>query len=136
MAAAESNVDDAEERLARASIRAPFDGRLVRVYPEAGEYLRIGETTFRIIDDSQLKIVTYVSAAWLPRLRTGAVLAVEPDEAGTDRSVLKARIFSIAPAAEGKARTFRVEARCKDATGRWRPGMTARIRIPVTASKR
>ena len=40
---------------------------------------------------------------------------------------LTAKVFSVAGAAEGKARTFRVEARATDKTGKWRPGMTGRL---------
>ncbi len=125
--AAEAQAVEVETRLARTRIVAPFGGKLVRVYPQAGEYMRVGETAFRIIDDSILKIIAYVGARLLPRMRPGVTLRIETDIKGLKLPVLHAKIFSVAAAAEGRARTFRVEARVRDKSGRWRPGMTGRI---------
>ena len=123
---AEAKAEEFETRLERASIRAPFDGKLVRVHPKAGEYLRTGATAFRIIDDSALKIVVYVPARALARLEPGRMLRVEPDPdlAALKLPPLDARVFAVAPAAQGRARTCRVEAHTRDKSGRWRPGMT------------
>ena len=133
---AEALADEAERRLERTRIRAPFDGKLVRVYPEKGEYLRVGETAFRIVDDSALRIVAYVPAARAGRIAPGQEVLVATDRGDTKLPVLRAKVFSVAPAAEGAARTIRVEVRAKDATGRWRPGMTARLRSVPAAKKR
>ena len=127
LAAAEARKVEVETRLERARIIAPFDGQLVRVYPQTGEYLRVGDTAFRIIDDSSLKIIVYVPARLLPRMQPGAMLRVESDVKELKLPVLEAKVFSLAPAAEGRARTFRVEARVQDRSGKWRPGMTGRI---------
>lgn len=134
--AAEALAAEALERLARTRIRAPFDGRLVRVPAQTGEYLGVGQTAFRIVDDTELKIITYVSAVWLSRLKVGDTLSLTADFPGAKLPSLPARIFSIAPAAEGASRTFRVEARAKrDQGGQWRPGMTA-IAVPVARERR
>ena len=128
--AAEATADEARERLARTQIRAPFDGRLVRIPPQTGEYLGVGMTAFRIIDDSQLKVVTYVPAGWLSRLKVGDSLILRADFPGASLAPLTARVFSIAPAAEGASRTFRVEARAtREKESGWRPGMTA-VAVP------
>ena len=96
-----------------------------------GEYLRIGETAFRIIDDSSLKIVLYVPARALGRVKAGTVLRVgsDPELASLKLPTLEAKVFAVAPAAEGKARTFRIEARARDKSGRWRPGMTGVVSL-------
>jgi len=134
--AAEALAEEARERLARTRIRAPFDGRLVRIPAQIGEYLGVGQMAFRIVDDSQLKIVTYVSAGWLSRLKVGDTLTLQANFPGAKLPPLPARIFSIAPAAEGASRTFRVEARAeRDEGGKWRPGMTA-IAQPASGKQR
>ncbi|MHC4548794.1 MAG: efflux RND transporter periplasmic adaptor subunit [Planctomycetota bacterium] len=129
--AAEALAEEAERRLARTKIRAPFDGKLVRVFPERGEYLQVGATAFRIVDDAALRIITYVPAARVSLLAVGQKVRVAPERAGVMLPVLEAKVFSIAPAAEGQARTIRVEARARDASRRWRPGMTARLLPPA-----
>jgi RND family efflux transporter MFP subunit len=118
---------EAETRLERSRITAPFDGKLVRVHPEAGEYLQVGQTAFRIVDDSRLRIVFYAPAHALEGLREGVELKLCADREGSKLPVLEAVVYSVAPAAEGRSRTFRVEARADDASGRWRPGMTGRV---------
>jgi len=118
---------EAARRLDRAKIRAPFAGKLVRIYPETGEFMQVGETAFRIIDDSGLRIIAYLPPDMLPQVRPGSWLQVRPDGPDTKLPALRAKVFSVAPAAEGAARTFRVEARVQDKSSRWRPGMTARI---------
>jgi RND family efflux transporter MFP subunit len=127
--AAEARAADAELRLARTKVRAPFSGKLVRVPPQLGEYLAPGQEAFRIVDASTLRIVAYAPGALVSRLVPGDEVRVEGEEAALPPLV--ARIFAVAPAPEGRARTFRVEARVADPSGRWRAGMTARIRPAV-----
>ena len=100
----------------------------MRIYPERGEYLRTGSTAFRIVDDTALRLVAYVSADLVARLEVGQELLVVPERPDEHLPAFRAKLFSIPPAAEGKARTFRVEARARRPAGRWRPGMTARLR--------
>jgi len=133
LVAAEATADEAQRRLERAQIRAPFAGKLVRVYPETGEYLQVGATAFRIVDDTGLRVVAYVSAEIVARLEPGQEVSVRAERADEQLPPFTAKIFSIGPAAEGAARTFRVEARAPRPPGRWRPGMTARL-APAAAS--
>lgn len=132
--AAKAVAHEAERRLARTKIRAPFAGKLVRVYPERGEYLQVGAPAFRIVDDSAFKVITYVPADRVSLLKVGQKVVMAPERAEPPLPVLEATVFSIAAAAEGPARTIRVEARARDASGRWRPGMTGRLR-PKGAAK-
>ena len=126
---------EADARLKRAKIRAPFAGRLVRIYPEVGSYLQVGRPAFRLIDDSRLKIVAYVRAALLPRLRVGTDVKLHADADGPKLPALRGKVYTVAAAAEGEARTFRVEIRLEDKSGRWRPGMTARLEVPGNATR-
>jgi len=128
LASAEATAEEAEARLDKVYVRAPFDGKIVRVFPELGEYLRPGDTAFRVIDDSRLRLVAYVPAAWLARLEVGTPVEFASDVAALELPVLRAKVVAVAPAAEGAARTFRVEARADDPSHRWRPGMTAQLR--------
>jgi RND family efflux transporter MFP subunit len=124
---------DADARLKKARIRAPFAGQLVRIYPEVGSYLQIGRPAFRLIDDSRLKIVVYARAELLPRLTVGREVTLLTDADGPSLPPLRGKVYSVAAAAEGKARTFRVEIRLEDKSGRWRPGMTGRLEFPGAA---
>ncbi len=128
---ATARLSEAETRLERTRIRAPFAGRLVRVPKEAGEFLSAGELAFRIIDDSALRVVAYLPSALLGRVEVAAEIRLEapPEEPGPPP--ILATVFSIAPVAEGRARTFRMEARVSGADRAWRPGMTALLRLRI-----
>jgi len=120
-------------RLEHTRITAPFDGRLVRVYPETGEYLQLGSTAFRVIDDSTLRVIAYVSAEAVAGITPGAAVLLTNDNEKLRLSPLPGRVFSVAPAAEGKARTFRIESRFARPAGalkrarRWRAGMVGQL---------
>lgn len=121
--AADARVHEVRTRLERAVIRAPFAGKLVRIHPQEGEYLRPGDTAFRLIDDSSLRIVAYVDASQLPLLRPGGSLEVRSELPRL--KPLEARIVSVAPGTATQTRRFRVEARVDKPDPAWRPGMTA-----------
>jgi membrane fusion protein (multidrug efflux system) len=124
--AAEAREAETRTRLERTVIRAPFAGKLLRIHPQQGEYLQAGKAAFRLIDDSELRILAYVPAHLLPQLEPGGTLEVRSD---LERlPVLRPRIFSVASGAAESSRRFRVEARVKDPGRLWRPGMTARAR--------
>ncbi len=127
--AAEAAVVEAKERLARTRIMAPFTGRLVRVVPERGEYIRAGETAFRLVDDAAVRVIAYASARVVGRLRVGQRVRVGAAfDDGSLGPAYAARLFSIAPAAEGQSRTFRVEARLKRPKD-MRPGMAGYLEL-------
>ncbi len=121
--AADARVHEVRTRLERTVIRAPFAGKLVRIHPQKGEYLRPGDTAFRLIDDSSLRIVAYVDALQLPLLRPGGSLAVRSELPRL--KPLEARIVSVASGTAAQTRRFRVEARVNKPDPLWRPGMTA-----------
>ena len=129
--AADARVHEVRTRLERTVIRAPFAGKLVRIHPQRGEYLRPGDTAFRLIDDSSLRIVAYVDASQLPLLRPGGSLAVRSEL--PKLKPLEARIVSVAPGTATQTRRFRVEARVDKPDPAWRPGMTAVARPLDTA---
>jgi len=133
--AAEAALAEARERLARTRLRAPFAGRLVRIEREAGEYIRAGETAFRIVDDSAIRVIAYAPARVVGRLEVGQPVRVGAAyDDGTLGPAHAARLFAIAPAAEGRSRTFRVEARL-DRPEDMRPGMAGYLELPPAPAK-
>jgi len=140
VAAAEAAAADAElarARLARTRIRAPFDGRLVAVAPQLGEFLRVGQTAFRIVDLTSLRLLAYLTAEQLEgsKLRHGTAVEVEAEHEARGAKPIRASVYAIASAAEGPARTFRIEVRVagpdgERGKGTWlRPGMRVRLRL-------
>ena len=78
---------------------------------------------------------TYTYGRYLELLKVGTEVALHADAGGPKLPSLRGKVYTVAAAAEGKARTFRVEIRLEDKSGRWRPGMTARLEVPGDATR-
>ncbi|HPW66114.1 MAG TPA: efflux RND transporter periplasmic adaptor subunit [Salinivirgaceae bacterium] len=79
MIAAESRLITGKRRLADASIKAPIAGKIYRRYVEVGSYLNPGAKLFDIIDDSQLKVKSFISEKQRPLVNKGSSVRVVSD---------------------------------------------------------
>ena len=127
MGVAEATREEMRVRLDRTRIVAPFSGDLVRVYPEQGSYLRVGERAFRIVDRSELKVVAFVPAHVVAQLKPGRDVAITASFESGAKVMRRAQLVSVAAASTGTSRTYRIEARLKDGIESLRPGMAAWI---------
>ena len=124
---AEASHEETRVRLDRTRIVAPFSGDLVRVYPEQGSYLRVGDRAFRIVDRSELKVVAFVPAHVVAQLKPGRDVAISASFESGAQTMRRARLVSVAAASTGTSRTYRIEVRLKDGIESLRPGMAAWI---------
>lgn len=62
------------------TIRAPFDGRLVKRLVKPFETVSEGEALLEILDDSVLEIEMYVPSYWLSWLKVGTEFTLDVDE--------------------------------------------------------
>lgn len=76
MIAAEGRYIASRRRLSDASIKAPISGKIYRSYIEEGSFVNPGSKLFDIVDDSQLKVTTYVTERQRLRIRKGQEVAV------------------------------------------------------------
>lgn len=124
-----------EAALARgdSTLRAPFDGVVLRRSVEEGALVAAGSPAFVIADMRSVEVVFGVPDVAVGALRPGLELDVTGDAIETPR---RARVIEIAPDADDRGRLFRVEAHIDNADGELRPGMVVSVRVGPRAPER
>ncbi len=127
--AAKAAREKAELDMRRTEIRAPFKGIVEAQPAKVGDYLMVGETCAKLVALDPLIVVGHVSEREVGKL--------EPFMTGTAALVtgqtVTGRLRYIAPAADPKTRTFRIEIEVANPDNRLRDGVTADIRIPLSS---
>lgn len=126
LAQAEVSVRQAEMRIARATVRAPFAGRVANLKVAAGEHVSAGTELMTIVDLDPIKVEVSVLEAELgylaPGRRARVTFAAFPGE------VFTGQIETLNPIV-GEDRTGRVTIHLSNPDGRIKPGMYADVRI-------
>ncbi len=124
--AAEVSLRQAELRLARATVRAPFEGRIADLEVVAGQHVGAGTELMTVVDLDPIKVEVSVLEAELGYLGAGrtakVTFAAFPGEEFTGR------IETINPIVSDK-RTGRVTIHLPNTDGRIKPGMYAEVVI-------
>ena len=127
LAAARAALAAARDVLNSASVKAPFDGRIVSKWISAGDLARSGAPLFELQGGAAVEVVATLESAEARSIRIGQKLQVRID--GFDQPV-EATIHSIAPAADEA--THRVDILCNVAAGvAIKPGLFARLELPA-----
>lgn len=124
--AARAKVREAELELADCTVRAPFDGVVIRRHVEVGALASPGTVAFTVADTSTVKVVFGAPDTLLERLRIGDQIGVRLEALGKE---LTGDISRIAPSADTRSRTFDVEASLANADDQLKVGMVASLRI-------
>jgi RND family efflux transporter MFP subunit len=127
LAAAEVRVRQEELRLARATVRAPFEGRIADVEVVPGQYVSAGTELLTVVDLDPIKVEVSVLEAELGYLTEGrratVTFAAFPGETFTGR------IETINPVVDPEQRTGRVTVVLANPGGRMKPGMYAEVAL-------
>ena len=121
-----------EDRLAKFTIRAPFDGYVVREFTEAGAWIRQGDPIAEIIDLDPVEIELNVPEGAAVHLRRGMPVELRVD--ALPGRTFAGELSAVVPQADAKTRTFPVKLRAanvrEEETELLRPGMLARANLP------
>jgi membrane fusion protein (multidrug efflux system) len=128
---AEVAMQQAELRLERARVTAPFGGRVADLLVVEGEYVTAGTELLTIVDLDPIKVEVQVLEAELGSLAEGrgaeVTFAAFPDE------VFGGRIETINPVVDPDTRTGRVTVLLSNREGRIKPGMYAEVSLDAEA---
>lgn len=123
---AEVSLRQAEMRMERATVRAPFEGRIADLQVVAGQHAGVGTQLMTIVDLDPIKVEVSVLEAELGYLAPGrtalVTFAAFPGETFTGR------IETLNPIV-GEDRTGRVTIHLPNSDGRIKPGMYADVKI-------
>ncbi len=128
VAAARADLKLARQRLDRMTVRAPFEGVVVRRMTELGQWVEEGTSVFTVNSRGPIDAVADVPERLVNHVRRGDAIEIVVDALG---DVVEGRIVAIVPLASESARTFPVKVRFDDTDGRYKPGMSALARLPI-----
>jgi len=119
----------AEARLAKTRIVAPFPGLIGIRNVSVGDYVKEGQDLVNLEDVSSLKADFRLPERYFGRLKPGQSVEVTTD--GRPGEVFKATVDAIDPLLDAAGRAVLVRAQLPNRDLRLRPGMFARVRVIV-----
>ncbi len=125
----------AQVRLRNRMLVAPFDGVVMNVLRQKGEWVQAGQSVVRIGNFKQLKVDCLVHISQVDREHiTGSEVRITPDQPSTDRKVLMGKVTSYDPeiSAQGYLR-LHIRVPNEQTNGHWLllPGQSARVELPT-----
>lgn len=122
-----------EDRLAKYTIVAPFDGYIVTEHTEIGQWVKQGDPVAEVIELDQVDVEVTVLENYIPYVRVGAEANVEIG-AHSDK-LFTGHVVLIVPRADLRSRSFpvkiRLENRSVDGEPLLKAGMFAHVTLPV-----
>jgi RND family efflux transporter MFP subunit len=120
-----AEVERIEIELQKKTIRAPFDGVVIKRLVDRGEWLAEGATVAILAKDDVVDIVTNVSEKFIPFIRVGM-----PVKATLNGDEISGSVIAVVPRGDVATRTFPVKIRAPN-TLALIEGMSARVVLPV-----
>jgi membrane fusion protein (multidrug efflux system) len=127
--AAEADLGVAERALRDASVTASFPGLIARRHVFRGEFVTAGQTLFELVSLDPIEVEFHLPEADSARVHRG--IAVEVLVAPYPGEVFDATVTVISPTIDRRSRTLRVKALMRNADGRLRPGLFARVDLGI-----
>ena len=125
---------ESRQKLAQASLHAPFDGSVDAIFFEPGEYVAAGQPVVQISGAGNLEVEMAITESliskFIPGSEVGLVLPF------LDNRIASGVVIHVGDAGGDQGGLFPVEIEIHDSTGDLRPGLTVEVRIPVVASSR
>jgi RND family efflux transporter MFP subunit len=126
---AEAQQSEALTALAYCSLRAPFDGWIVKRTVDAGSFVGPATNGFTIANTRSVKAIFGVPDTSISRVRLGQSLTITTDALSQP---FRGRITAISPSADPKSRVFSVEVTIDNQKNSLKSGMIASLALDGT----
>ena len=103
VAIAEAATARAEFFVSKTRVAAPFAGVLTRLFPNEGEYVRVGQPLFQIMDPTSVRVESWVDAQTARTLSIGQAVTITSGGCTVD-----GKITGVAVGTDNPARTLKV----------------------------
>lgn len=123
----QANLSLAQARLDKATIRAPFGGRLGLRQVSPGDYLQPGQAIVNLEDIDSLKVDFRIPELYFGQVKTGQTVNIRVDAFPNKKFLGKS--FAIDPRIDEATRTILLRAHIPNPGGGLRPGMFARVTL-------
>jgi HlyD family secretion protein len=129
------SLETARENLNGTSIRAPFDGIVLRSSVTAGDLVSKGALLLTFADLSRIRLQAEVDEFDIGKVQPGQPVTITSDALG--ETSLTSKVERVSPAAEviNNISVFKVSTVLDNRDGRLRPGMSADISILISSDK-
>lgn len=124
---AKTLLKNAELNMARQNVTAPFDGVIQARHAGVGDYLKVGDPAYTLVNLDPLVFRGDVSENEVDRLKIGLSANVELSN-GTKMS---GKLTFVAPVADSNTRTYAMEVEAANPAPQQRGGMSATIHVPL-----
>jgi RND family efflux transporter MFP subunit len=124
LSAARARGEQAQEKLQRTGIRAPFAGVVSDRFIEVGEWAESGTAIVRLVDTAALEVRAWVPLTALPFIHPQAEL-----ELTVKGRVTRAQVRTLVPVGDERSRLYEMRLSLDD--GAWSAGQGVRIAIPT-----
>lgn len=114
-----------EDTLDRATVRAPFSGRVTAVHVEIGEWVGRGDRVVSLVDLSQIEVRVQIAERFISAVSKGFDVEVRFD--ALPGRTYSGRVTAVVPQALAEARTFPVLVRIDNEDMSIKGGMSARV---------
>lgn len=125
------------DQLGKHTIRSRFSGYVVRKHSEIGQWVNRGDPVAEVVGVDVVEVVIQVLEQSVPYVVPGAEVAVEIP--ALPQSPFAGKVLAAVPQGDVRARTFPVKVAIENQTTESgpliKPGMYARVELPVGATK-
>jgi RND family efflux transporter MFP subunit len=128
--AAQQRLDLFELRKGDLEVRAPFDGRVLTLHTEIGEWLSEGAPVVTLVSTGEIEAWLELPERHARLLRETSPTSVEIEVTGAVESI-KADRFTVIPEVDGRSRSFTVVAHLPDPENRLTAGSSVTARVPL-----
>lgn len=118
---ARASLDLAERDLRDTAVYSPLDGFIQLRMAAPGEYVRVGNPLFKILNIDPIKVSFTLPEGYLREVRVGSKVAVEGRGLGGER--LEGVVTFIAPRVDPSTRSFELRAEIPNPKKRLKPGL-------------
>ncbi len=124
-----AEIEQFKHDLEQTTIRAPYDGVVVRENTQIGEWLEAGGTVVELLSLEQLEVSLDLPERYFDALRMKAPVRISFESLpGVE---FDGQVQSIIPRADPQARTFPIKLSLSNPQGRIAVGMLARVILPI-----
>jgi RND family efflux transporter MFP subunit len=127
--AAKSGLRAAQYNLDNAVVHAPFDGTVLEVTAEVGEFVAAGASIARLLDNGALEVEANVPSRYIEAIQPGQTVMARTDSGGTMSLLLRA----ILPTEFSTTRTRPVRFTFGEGSPQVAVGQSVALDIPVSA---
>lgn len=124
-----AHVDEAESRLAKTVIRAPFSGILGLRQVSPGAYVKAGSDIVRLENVSSIKVDFSIPETYLAKVRPNQEIVVRLDAYPDEQ--FKGRVYAVEPVVDERTRTIAMRARIPNKGFKLKPGMFVRVAVTL-----